>query len=318
MGVLTTRGHALETLSSVTDMVFDKTGTLTRGKLFVTEVKVFGNVSQAQVHALAAGLEKYSEHPIAVAISEGIEKAADVEAIESLPGMGVLGRHEGQLLRLGNLSYVRQWHVEFEDVATTDTCIYLATQDSMLARFELGDEIRSEAKSVVQALKKLGVQLHIISGDNEAAVTKVAIQLGIKTAFSQQLPDNKLAYVKDLQQQGRVVAMVGDGVNDAPVLAGADVSIAMGGGAQLAQASADMVLLSENLNRLPQSIERARETLKIVRQNFIWAIGYNLLALPLAAAGYIAPWMAAIGMSFSSLFVVLNALRLRESRRIKD
>lgn len=318
MGVLTTRGHALETLSSVTDMVFDKTGTLTRGKLFVTEIKILGKVSQMQVHALAAGLESYSEHPIAVAISAGVKKSADVEVIESLPGMGILGRHEGQLLRLGNLSYVRQWHADFDDVTTTDTCIYLATQDSMLARFELGDEIRSEAKEVVKALKQLGIKLHILSGDNEAAVAKVAGQLNIKTAFAKQLPDDKLAYVKNLQQQGRVVAMVGDGVNDAPVLAGADVSIAMGGGAQLAQASADMVLLSENLNRLPQSIKRAKATLKIVRQNFIWAIGYNLLALPLAAAGYIAPWMAAIGMSFSSLFVVLNALRLRESRRTKD
>ncbi len=318
MGVLTTRGHALETLSSVTDMVFDKTGTLTRGKLFVTEIKILGKVSQMQVHALAAGLESYSEHPIAVAISAGVKKSADVEVIESLPGMGILGRHEGQLLRLGNLSYVRQWHADFDDVTTTDTCIYLATQDSMLARFELGDEIRSEAKEVVMALKQLGIKLHILSGDNEAAVAKVAGQLNIKTAFAKQLPDDKLAYVKNLQQQGRVVAMVGDGVNDAPVLAGADVSIAMGGGAQLAQASADMVLLSENLNRLPQSIKRAKATLKIVRQNFIWAIGYNLLALPLAAAGYIAPWMAAIGMSFSSLFVVLNALRLRESRRTKD
>jgi len=150
-----------------------------------------------------------------------------------------------------------------------------------------------------------------LSGDAPSVVAAVAQQLAIPTALGGQLPDDKLAYLRELQAQGAVVAMVGDGVNDAPVLAGAQVSIAMGSGSQLAQASADMVLLSEKLQQLPFAIRTARRMQVIIKQNFLWTIAYNLLAIPLAATGLIAPWMAAIGMSASSLVVVLNALRLK-------
>ena len=151
----------------------------------------------------------------------------------------------------------------------------------------------------------------MLSGDADSVVQNVAQQLQIDTALGEQLPDGKLAYLKQLQAQGAVVAMVGDGVNDAPVLAGAQVSIAMGSGSQLAQASADMVLLSENLHQLPFAVQTARRMQAIIKQNFAWTIGYNLVAIPLAASGIVAPWMAAIGMSASSLIVVLNALRLK-------
>ncbi len=314
MGILTTRGHALETLAKVTDIVFDKTGTLTRGKLSLSGVTLYHDMPEAEVRALAAGLEKFSEHPVAQAIVAGAESPAEVEIIESETGLGILGRYQGELVRIGNLAWVQQWHPDFDDESPPGASVYLALRDAVVARLELRDELRPEAGAALRALKSLGITPHLLSGDNEAAVAAVARALGIEHYQARQLPDDKLAAVRHLQQQGGIVAMVGDGVNDAPVLAGADVSIAMGSGAQLAQASADMVLLTEDLERLPQAVVRARATLKIVRQNFAWAILYNLFAMPLAAAGYIAPWMAAIGMSFSSLFVVLNALRLRAGR----
>jgi Cu2+-exporting ATPase len=310
LGVLTTRGHALETLANVTDIVFDKTGTLTKGQLRLVDVQSLSDRSTQTVHRLAASLEVYSEHPIAQAVREG-QQVVKAEVIEVETGRGMLGRIDGTLYRLGSLAWIKEWHAGFSDLTISGTRIYLADQSRVLGWLELNDELRPDAALALSQCKDVGIQVHLLSGDNEAAVEKVAVKLGIARCLARQLPSDKLAYVKALQQQGRIVAMVGDGMNDAPVLAGAQVSIAMGGGAQLAQASADMVLLSDRLERLPQSITHARKTLKIIRQNVAWAIGYNLLALPLAATGYIAPWMAAIGMSASSLIVVLNALRLR-------
>ncbi|HGG60522.1 MAG TPA: cadmium-translocating P-type ATPase, partial [Gammaproteobacteria bacterium] len=236
MGVLTTRGHALETLARATDMVFDKTGTLTRGRLSLVGVTPYSDLPEEEIRALAAGLEQYSEHPIAAALQKGVDAPASVEVIESVPGTGVLGRRQGDLLRIGSLAYIREWHPDFDDQAPPGASVYLATQQTVLARLELQDELRPEAREALETLNGLGVEPRLLSGDNEPAVAQVAEALGIRDYRARQLPEDKLDYVRQLQRQGRIVAMVGDGVNDAPVLAGADVSIAMGGGAQLAQA----------------------------------------------------------------------------------
>ena len=314
VGMLTTRGHALETLAQATDIVFDKTGTLTRGQLRLVRVSTAEGVDEGEARALAAGLEAHSAHPIALALREGVTPRA-LEVIEDETGRGVLGRDGERLLRIGSLDWVRDWHPDWREEATDGTRIYLADRARVLAVFELRDELRPEAPAVVRRFRAQGLRVHLLSGDAEAAVARVAGALGIDDWRARQLPADKLAYVKALQGEGRVVAMVGDGVNDAPVLAAAQVSIAMGGGAHLAQASADMVLLSNHLERIPRAVDKARQTLRIIRQNLTWAIVYNLAALPLAAAGYVPPWLAAIGMSGSSLLVVLNALRLRERHR---
>ena len=193
--------------------------------------------------------------------------------------------------------------------------VYLAREGKLLAAFVLRDEIREEAASTIEELRSLGLKMELLSGDRPETVAHVAERLGIEQYSGGLLPDDKLNRIKELQAQGNIVAMIGDGVNDAPVLAAAQVSVAMGGGSQLAHASADMVLLSEHLERLPEAVTTARRTLMIIRQNLGWAIGYNLIALPLAASGWIAPWMAAIGMSASSLIVVVNALRLSSNER---
>jgi Cu2+-exporting ATPase len=174
----------------------------------------------------------------------------------------------------------------------------------------LGDELRADAAEALATLRSLGVRVHLLSGDNRAAASAVAAALGIEHVRSEALPDDKLDYVKSMQRQGRIVAMVGDGINDAPVLAQAQVSVAMGEGTDVAQAAADMVMLGGRLTALADGIGIARKTRSVIYQNLAWALGYNLIAIPLAALGYVTPWIAGIGMSSSSLLVVLNALRL--------
>jgi Cu2+-exporting ATPase len=181
----------------------------------------------------------------------------------------------------------------------------------LLAQFVLSDQLRSDAVKAVAQLAELGCQIRILSGDQQAAVDEMAAQLNVTQASGGLRPADKLAAVQALQAEGHRVVMIGDGVNDAPVLAAADVSIAMGQGAQLAHATADMVALSEKLHMLPQAVEKSRETRSIIRQNLFWALGYNVAAVPLAAMGLVPPWGAVIGMSLSSLVVVVNALRLR-------
>jgi len=318
LGVLTTRGHALETLAKVTQIVFDKTGTLTKGHLALESMQVFSDIKEQQSLNIAAALELGSEHPVAKVFLQKASIPNEISAneVEAVSGQGVTGLIDGVQYRLGCAAYVAS--VLEESPATLDkpknaTEIFLVNDKSLLAVFFLNDELREQALESVQALKAMGKKVWLVSGDNEAAVSYIANQLGIENTRHSMKPEDKLSVIADLQQQGEIVAMIGDGVNDAPVLAAAQVSIAMGGGTQLAQASADMVLLSEHLPHLVDAVKMAKRSVNIVHQNIAWALVYNLLALPLASMGYIAPWMAAIGMSASSLVVVLNALRLSKS-----
>ena len=331
LGVLTTRGHALETLAKVTHVVFDKTGTLTKGQLALESMQTFSALERQQSLNIAAALELGSEHPVAKVFLQQAEKqnAVVAEKIEAIPGQGVTGLIDGVQYRLGCATYVKyedgflienkppldRTHLvkSHLDRSNNATEIFLANDKELLAVFFLSDELREQAKESVEALKALGKKVWLVSGDNEAAVTYIAGELDIENIRHSMKPENKLAVIHELQKKGEIVAMVGDGVNDAPVLAAAQVSIAMGGGTQLAQASADMVLLSEHLPHLVDAIKMAKRSVNIIHQNLGWALAYNVLALPLASMGYIAPWMAATGMSASSLVVVLNALRLNKS-----
>jgi len=192
--------------------------------------------------------------------------------------------------------------------------VWLGDESGPLAAFRLGDALRSEAREAIAAMRALGLRVHLLSGDGEHATQDMARRAGMDIVRAQATPEDKRRYVVDLQRQGRAVAMVGDGINDAPVLAQADVSLAMGGGTRLAQMRSDAVLLSEDLRDLPRAVGYARKTLRVVRQNVAWAFAYNLAVLPLALSGMLTPWAAAIGMSGSSLLVVLNALRLQRGR----
>lgn len=320
-GVLTTRGHALETLAKITHIIFDKTGTLTYGKPKLTNTQVLADLSEEECINLAAGLESASEHPLALAIIDQSQKPAEMSQHRAESGCGIEARLNNRTYRIGTKDFVSQItskklpKKQLENLKqnedTLTSTIYLGMQGDWLAIFQLKDELREDAKDTVIALKKQGLVVSLLSGDTPLAVSSVAKKLEIEKAESQLLPADKLSYVQNLQAQGYVVAMIGDGVNDAPVLAAADVSVAMGKGSQLAQASADMILLSENLMLLPSAVKLSRKMLSIIRQNFSWAVLYNVVAIPIAAMGWVAPWMAAIGMSLSSILVVLNALRLK-------
>ncbi len=307
LGVLPLRDNALERLAGVTDIVFDKTGTLSDGNPVLVGVEVFAGIEQSQALRIAAALERDSGHPIArafAAVGGDAGGAGDLsaEAVRAVPGRGIEGTVDGRHWRLGQAG--------FAAAVADDGCIWLGDGERPAARFTLQESQREDARAAIDALRAHGLVIHLSSGDGEPAVRNFAAQVGIEKAHSRQLPEDKLAYVHALQGQGRRVAMVGDGLNDAPVLAGADVSLAMGEGAALAQRAADLVLTGTSLMRIPQAIVTSRLTRRVIRQNLGWALGYNLLALPLAAAGMVTPWVAALGMAVSSLIVTLNALRL--------
>ncbi len=318
-GVVIVRAHAIEALAGVTHVVFDKTGTLTEGRFSLVAAMPQQGVELDRALAIAAALERDSEHPIATALAGAATGASATvaSAIRNVPGSGIEASVDGRRHRLGSWSFVAEI-AGVRPVTEPDragaTRVWLGCDGRWLACFDLTDPLRPEAKFVVQRLQADGKRVLIWSGDAVAAVGTVAHQLGVDAYEAGLLPQDKQARMVAMQQQGAVVAMVGDGVNDAPALAQAQLSIAMGSGALLTQAHADIVLLSGRLQGLVEAIGIAAKTRRIVRQNLIWATAYNGVALSFAAAGLVTPWMAGIGMGASSLIVVLNALRARTIR----
>jgi Cu2+-exporting ATPase len=289
----------------------------------VTHSEIFGVLAPADSLAVAAALERQSEHPIACAILAAAEDGPmrSAAAVRSVPGGGVAGSVDGLDYVLGTPGFVsaETGHLLPEAVLTRlraggRTVVLLAGTAGIAAAFVLEDTLRPGAAAMIGDLKAAGAKVVLLTGDHEQAARSLAAAVGIDDIAWDQKPADKLERVRALQAGGAVVAMVGDGVNDAPVLAQAQVSVAMGSGTQLAAATADMILLSEQLETLAVGVAKARRTLAVIRQNLFWAVGYNLLALPAAAMGLVAPWAAAIGMSASSLLVVTNALRLVERR----
>ena len=312
-GLLATGSARMETLARATHVVFDKTGTLTVGTPVLVDVQLDTQYDEITLLHIAAALESHSEHAVAHAIilRAGITPFS-AKDIQNHPGAGISGKIDGKPWYIGNAMFVQAHCTTHSELDATGkhTQIFLADKEHVHARLSLEDEIRPDAYTTVQALQQAGMEIILMSGDNHSAAQAVAEQVGINTVFAELGPADKLHEVQKLQQQGNTVIMVGDGINDAPVLASADVSIAMQGAAQISQAGADMILLSNKLAALSDGLRLARRTLTIIRQNLAWAVTYNLIALPAAALGLVAPWAAAVGMSSSSLLVVLNALRL--------
>jgi Cu2+-exporting ATPase len=319
-GVLVARGHLLETMARVTDLALDKTGTLTVGQPQLIAVhRLDHKCDEATVLALAAALEVGSNHPIALAIRAAVPSDAPSLAAETLThtsGGGLIGRVAGQRLALGRPQWVAEQlglvvPAPLPPVPDSATLVALANDKGWLALIVLADTLRPEAREVLCRFAACGVRLHLLSGDRLEAVAAVASLLPVSVALGGLLPEAKHDYLVALRAQGAIVAMVGDGINDAPVLAAAHAGIAMGSGADLTRLTADAVLLSGELTGLWLLYHQAQRTLKVIRQNLRWSFAYNLVAIPVAMAGWVTPWLAGIGMALSSLLVVVNALRLQ-------
>jgi Cu2+-exporting ATPase len=315
-GVLVIQPHVIETLYRATHVVLDKTGTLTEGSPQLRQTTILGEASREQVLHIAAALESGSAHPLSRALVEAAEQRSatnvNVETITHYVGQGLEGMIAGELYRIGSHAFVSA--LSGVGVAANEpndmTCIYLGKASVWLARFDVSDALKPDAQAVITYFQSLGKQVILLSGDAPGIVRRMADTLGIDDAHGGILPQQKLEFVQQLQSQGARVVMVGDGMNDAAVLRAADVSFAMGSGAALAQSHADAVLLSAKLSSLIDAAEAAAACMTVIRQNLAWATLYNLVAIPAAAFGLLAPWMAGLGMSVSSSVVVINALRL--------
>jgi P-type Cu2+ transporter len=315
-GALAVKPHVLETLARATHVVFDKTGTLTCGHPVLDRTVTFGGASARMALQLAVALEAGSAHPLARAIRTAAGPAMlAAGTVHQVVGQGVEGEIGGRRYRLGNADFVAgiAGSAVPSGHAGAFTGVWLGSAAGWMARFDLVDELRPEARAIVAHLRASGKSVLLLSGDDDAAVQDAAARLGIAHALGGQLPEDKLNVVRGLQAEGAVVAMVGDGINDAAVLSGADVSFAMGQGAQLAQLHADCVLLGEGLGPLDAALDTAAATLRVIRQNLGWAMLYNAVAIPAAALGLLNPWLSGTGMAASSALVVLNALRLRRA-----
>ncbi|MEL3917987.1 heavy metal translocating P-type ATPase [Aeromonas enteropelogenes] len=309
-GILLRRGHVLDVLTKANRVVMDKTGTLTTGEIRLCHTQVLGDLDSDTCLAIARALEAQSEHPIARAFrlpADGIALLPHASDITPVIGHGVTGIVDGMRYRIGSAGWLG---LSDDLVIPRGLAIYLADERQVLARFELEDTLRPDAKALIAAFKAAGLQTTILTGDSSAQADEIARELGVDELIKGVTPDGKLAYLKGREADGEISIMVGDGINDAPVLAGAHASFAMAGGTDLAKNSADAILLADDLNRLLDARALALRTRKIIIENFAWSIGYNLLVLPLAASGWLPPYLAAAGMSLSSLIVVTNSMRL--------
>ena len=318
-GVLVAHSDAFEALARATHVVWDKTGTLTHGLVRVEEVRPLRDLSPEDCLALAVALERCSEHPIARAFVVPDRSGATARDVHVEPGRGLEGSVDGRRLRIGTLDYASGLRAPAgvaDPGLGAGSWVCLGDAEGLLAAFRLTDPLRAETATVVGRLATLGLRSSIASGDAEPAVAALARRSGIDAFAARLSPQGKVEALKALQARGEVVVAVGDGINDAPLLRGADVSVAMGRGSALAQTSADLILVRDSLDQLPEVVALARRAQRIVRQNLVWSIGYNLAALPLAALGLVPAWLAALGMSLSSVLVVLNATRV--GRRPRD
>ncbi|MER7558919.1 heavy metal translocating P-type ATPase [Nocardioides sp. NPDC126508] len=315
LGVLVGSGETLERARSVTAIVFDKTGTITHGKPEVSEVVRAAGWTADELVRIAAAAETGSDHPLATALRSFVEEPpeppASVSAFEAHPGRGISAVVDGRRVVVGNSAMLAE-----DGIAAADNGSVLVAVDGAYAgSIRVEDQVRDEAKETVRLLEESGVEVHILSGDAAATVAKVADEVGVRHAAGGLLPEQKLARIQQLQDEGKVVAMVGDGINDAPALAQADVGIAIGTGTDVALAASDITLVGGDLRGVVTALALSRRTVATIKQGLFWAFAYNVLLIPVAALALLDPVLAGAAMAMSSVSVVTNALRLRGFRR---
>ncbi|QOI35645.1 heavy metal translocating P-type ATPase [Leptospira interrogans] len=324
MGILFRSAEALEILHKVNAIVFDKTGTLTYGKPVLKSLESLNIAKENNLLTLAASAEQNSEHPLSKAIVESAKKKGLVLAIpenfETIPGGGISAIVEGNRILIGTerLFYAKgiELNQELNNLKRIreeegNTVVHLSVNEIHSAILTLADTLKESTPATIEKLKSLGIEVYMITGDNERTARVISKDCGIERVLAEVLPEKKAMEVKNLKSLGKVVSMVGDGINDAPALAISDLGIAMGTGTDVAMESSDLVIVNGDLNSIVNAITISRKTVYNIRQNFFWALLYNTLGIPIAAAGFLAPWVAGGAMALSSVSVVLNALRLQ-------
>ncbi|MEI5943879.1 heavy metal translocating P-type ATPase [Bacillus albus] len=322
-GILFKGGEHLEATHRLDTVILDKTGTVTNGKPVLTDVIVADGFREEEILRLVGAAEKNSEHPLAEAIVEGIkEKKIDIpssETFEAIPGFGIESVVEGKQLLIGTRRLMKKFDIDIEEVPKAmeeleregKTAMLIAIDKEYAGIVAVADTVKDTSKAAIARLKKMGLDVVMITGDNTQTAQAIAKQVGIDHVIAEVLPEGKAEEVKKLQAQGKKVAMVGDGINDAPALATADIGMAIGTGTDVAMEAADITLIRGDLNSIADAIFMSKMTIRNIKQNLFWALAYNGLGIPIAAFGFLAPWVAGAAMAFSSVSVVLNALRLQ-------
>jgi Cu+-exporting ATPase len=326
LGILFKGGEHLESTHRINTIVLDKTGTVTKGKPELTDVRIEHGYDREQLLSWIATAEKNSEHPLAEAIVAGIQEQGisltSTASFQAIPGFGIEATVEGNELLVGTRRLMAKYNVNaeaaFEEMSRMEsigkTVMLVAVNGKFAGIVAVADTIKETSKQAIARLKQLGLEVVMMTGDNERTAKAIASQVGIDHVLAEVLPDGKANEVKRLQERGKKVAMVGDGINDAPALAIADIGMAIGTGTDVAMEAADVTLMRGDLNSIPDAISMSKKTMVNIKQNLFWALAYNVIGIPIAALGFLAPWLAGAAMALSSVSVVLNALRLQRAK----
>ncbi|MCY7468627.1 MULTISPECIES: heavy metal translocating P-type ATPase [Bacillus] len=329
-GILFKGGEHLEVTQSLDTVVLDKTGTVTKGEPSLTDVLAYANWTEDTLLQLAGSAEQQSEHPLARAITDGMKErgleAVEVEAFQADPGHGIEVKAAGHKLLIGTRKLLQKHHIQYEQIEASVTTLEEQGKTAMLVAIDgevagivaVADTIKSSSPQAIARLKEQGIHVVMMTGDNKLTAEAIAKQAGIDHVIAEVLPEEKAAHIAALQEQGKKVAMVGDGINDAPALATANIGMAVGTGTDVAMEAADITLMTGDLHAIADALEFSKKTMRNIKQNLFWALAYNCIGIPIAAFGFLAPWLAGAAMAFSSVSVVLNALRLQRLKPIRE